>query len=286
MNLVNQLAATITGKEGLSDCSIEELEQLVRRHPAFGPGHLLLAKKLEREQSPHYRNVADKLSLFVSNPLWLANLLDKEDVEIDPIAASGEPIEPISPNEPITAEQEQPFTTEEVVARAEPEADTMMEEFSDTEEDGVADDQDQPALQIRIPELKIEAINPETAELSFEPYHTVDYFASQGIRVREEERPKDRFSEQLKSFTDWLKTIKKVPVTEIVTAANSSEERKVEQMAEKSITDREVVTEAMAEVWEKQGDRVKAEAIYRKLSLLDPGKSSYFAAKIEHLKQQ
>jgi len=46
-----------------------------------------------------------------------------------------------------------------------------------------------------------------------------------------------------------------------------------------------VVTEAMAEVWEKQGNAVKAQELYEKLSLLDPAKSAYFAAKIEHLKQ-
>jgi hypothetical protein len=45
------------------------------------------------------------------------------------------------------------------------------------------------------------------------------------------------------------------------------------------------VTEAMAEVWEKQGNTIKALELYEKLSLLDPSKSSYFAAKIEHLKQ-
>ena len=55
-------------------------------------------------------------------------------------------------------------------------------------------------------------------------------------------------------------------------------------MAESSINDREVVTEAMAEVWEKQGNHAKAVEIYQKLSLLNPAKSSYFAAKIEQLK--
>ena len=41
----------------------------------------------------------------------------------------------------------------------------------------------------------------------------------------------------------------------------------------------------MAEVWKKQGNKAKAEEIYDKLSLLDPAKSSYFAAKIEELKK-
>lgn len=285
MNLVNQLTAVITGKEDLSACSIEELQQLVRRHPAFGPGHLLLAKKLEGEDSSAYRSAIDTLSLYVPNPLWLTNLLSGEADGVEPVEHPIESIQPLSSDDFITAEQERPFTKEEVVVQAEPKNVAPIEAQSDNEEVVETVEEGQPELTIRIPELRIEPIDPETAELSFEPYHTVDYFASQGILVREEERPKDRFSEQLKSFTDWLKTIKKVPVTEIVAASTASDERKVEQMAEKSITDREVVTEAMAEVWEKQGDRSKAAAIYRKLSLLDPAKSSYFAAKIEHLKQ-
>ncbi len=89
---------------------------------------------------------------------------------------------------------------------------------------------------------------------------------------------------QLKSFTEWLKTMKRVPVIEIA-SPDSGGEQKVEQMAEFSLAERHVITEAMAEVWEKQGNRAKAKEIYRKLSLLDPAKSSYFAAKIEELRK-
>jgi hypothetical protein len=41
----------------------------------------------------------------------------------------------------------------------------------------------------------------------------------------------------------------------------------------------------MAEVWKKQGNTAKAIDIYNKLSLLDPSKRVYFAAKIEELKK-
>lgn len=137
-----------------------------------------------------------------------------------------------------------------------------------------------------LPVLKIEPFNPETAKLSFEPYHTVDYFASLGIKFREEEKPKDRFGQQLRSFTEWLKTLKKVPETAGgAPTASGPEDKKVTQMATHSLTGKEVVTEAMAEVWEKQGNHEKAIETYRKLSLLNPSKSAYFAAKIDHLKQ-
>ena len=142
--------------------------------------------------------------------------------------------------------------------------------------------ENQPKLEI--PKLKIEPIDLSKTELTFEPYHTIDYFASQGIKPKEEEKPKDSFTKQLKSFTEWLKVMKRLPVSEITADISPADEKKVEKMAETSINDREVVTETMAEVWEKQGNAQKATEIYRKLSLLNPGKSSYFAAKIEQLK--
>lgn len=120
----------------------------------------------------------------------------------------------------------------------------------------------------------------------FEPYHTVDYFASQGIRYTEEEKPRDKFGLQLKSFTDWLKTMKKLPVSEISKTVEAQSEKKVEQMAEQSLSEREVLTESMAEVWIKQGNPEKALEVYQKLSLLEPSKSVYFAAKIEALQKK
>jgi hypothetical protein len=123
----------------------------------------------------------------------------------------------------------------------------------------------------------------ESNELLFEPYYTVDYFASQGIQYKPEEAPTDKFGQQLKSFTDWLKVMKKLPLTEIGKSVDPKEERKVEQIAGQSLSSEEVVTEAMAEVWIKQGNLAKAKEIYQKLSLLEPSKSAYFASKLSGL---
>jgi hypothetical protein len=119
----------------------------------------------------------------------------------------------------------------------------------------------------------------------FEPFHTVDYFASQGIRLsKAESEPKDKLGRQLKSFTDWLKTMKKLPQASMDALLTEKEESKVVADAIHSIETKEVVTEAMAEVFEKQGLHEKAVQVYQKLSLLNPAKSTYFAAKIDALK--
>ena len=119
----------------------------------------------------------------------------------------------------------------------------------------------------------------------FEPYHTVDYFASQGIKLSKlEANSKDKLGRQLKSFTEWLKSMKKLPQASIDKILSENEESKVVADANHSIEKKDVITEAMAEVFEKQGMRNEAAGLYQKLSLLNPAKSAYFAAKIEALK--
>jgi hypothetical protein len=89
----------------------------------------------------------------------------------------------------------------------------------------------------------------------------------------------------LKSFTEWLKTMKKLP--QKMTEPSPSDEAIdaiIEVSAAHSIEDKEVLTETMAEVLIKQGKSEKAAEVYRKLSLLNPDKSAYFAARIEQLK--
>jgi hypothetical protein len=133
-------------------------------------------------------------------------------------------------------------------------------------------------------EQKVEA---ELPPLQFQSYHTIDYFASQGIRLQQKEMGNDRFGQQLKSFTDWLKSMKKLPQVASDNAGDAGEndrERSVVHIAQDSIKEKEVVTETMAEVWLKQGNKAKAIEVYHKLSLHDPSKSAYFAAKIEQIK--
>ena len=120
--------------------------------------------------------------------------------------------------------------------------------------------------------------------ISFEPLHTSDYFASVGIKLSEEVKPGDKLGKQLKSFTDWLKTMKKIHNDQLPPQSEQSV-IVIQKMAEKSNTEDEVLTEAMADVLLQQGKSAKAIEVYKKLSLLNPSKSAYFAAKIDHIKK-
>lgn len=140
-----------------------------------------------------------------------------------------------------------------------------------------------PKVETENAETMLGATEPDE-ELKFEPYHTIDYFASQGIKYEQEENPTDKFGKQLKSFTAWLKTMKRLPKAGLESEMSDITEAAIQSIAEHSIEEKEVITEAMAEVLVLQGKTDKAVELYNKLSLLNPSKSAFFAARIEQIK--
>ena len=126
----------------------------------------------------------------------------------------------------------------------------------------------------------------QDAKLDFErePYYTIDYFASQGIKADLSQMPQDRLTRQLLTFTDWLKKMKVVSPNPQDLGTNPELENAIKQIAQTSNEAKEIATETMAEVFVKQGKIDKAVQLYIKLSFLDPKKSSYFASKIQQLK--
>lgn len=293
---MTQLSTALTSKTDLAQLSLSELQQLAGQYPYWGPVQVLIAGKLAQEGSEELNDQLERSMLYLTNPLRLQQLLKPEPFltpDDDTDAADETWTVAVTNDQPaittpaFAAELEQPATVEEVV---------IQEEKNDTV--SIEENKEEQAPEVPVTAVHVDEPSPAktgqviptlpgmenaSMELSFEPYHTVDYFASQGIRIREEDKNPDRFSRQLRSFTEWLKTMKRLPTGEAV-VGSPTDERKVVQLAEHSIQDRDVLTEAMAEVWEKQGDYAQAIRIYEKLSLLDPGKSSYFAAKIDQLK--
>jgi|GEM_PF-2635706 len=125
--------------------------------------------------------------------------------------------------------------------------------------------------------------NTETI-VPIDPYYTVDYFASQGIKLILNDNG-DQLARNLKSFTQWLKHMKKLgPEDTPGRQGDKMEEDMVIKIADFSNIQREVITETMADVLVKQGKIEKAVQVYIKLSFLQPDKSAYFANQIKILK--
>lgn len=202
--------------------------------------------------------------------------------------------EPIQPEEPIL-DEEPPFVLDEAAAEETP-ADTATPPAEPVAPTAghvvpvspVAESPAPASLEAQppVPASSVAqppAPTPASQDLLFEPYHTIDYFASQGIKLTLDENPSDALGRQLKSFTEWLKTMRRLPQKEREVVPDRVAEEAIQTYAAHSIEGRDVLTETMAEVLAKQGMREKARAVYEKLSLLNPDKRAYFAAKIEQL---
>ena len=239
------------------------LQQVTKAYPYFSLAHFFLLKNTDPKNSD-YPTVAASTSLHINNAFLLFTQLQKTTVE--------EGIDLPEINQP----------TQEVLAEAAESSSVSNQEKEAQDKEwspAVAEQSsNETAPLINIPKPIVETAD----SLVFEPLHTSDYFASQGIKLSQDPLPTDKLGKQLKSFTEWLKTMKKVH--DATPLENDFVDSSVQHLAEISNKDAEVMTETMAEVFLQQGKKNKAKEIYVKLSLLNPHKSAYFAAKLENLK--
>ncbi|MBK8608755.1 MAG: hypothetical protein IPL84_02065 [Chitinophagaceae bacterium] len=294
--------------------TVEFLKRVTADYPYFSPAQFYLLQQ-SKSDSVDFEKQALKTNLLFNSPHWLHFQLatvDKEEQfnETEPV----QPVEAVMPENiidpPAVAENfdgvEEPGDVEvEQVAlpadngafadenkQAEPLVEiapvsiveSALQMADESPDDTDLPEQTEPGLEPMHIELKMpEQKNNLHEAMLFEPMHVVDYFASQGIKLSEDVQAGDKLGKQLKSFTEWLKTMKKVHEADASVPAAETDEN-IQTLAENSNTEAEVITESMAEVFARQGKLSKARELYQKLSLLNPAKSTYFAAKIENLK--
>jgi hypothetical protein len=300
----------------LSEISQENLEEFKQTYPYSAIGYLLSAR-LKKEKGEPFTDDANKAALFINNPLWLHALLNEQYTSdtnpfIIPVNKSNPPvvvaIQSKQSEESITKEVHPQVETEfvpiKVNAEEELVSEVVLSPIIDEEAsnlpnhfDEIAGEESKPVLEstetsffteppiVNEPDPKVKlSTEPLLPEIAFEPYHTIDYFASQGIKLKLEDLKDDQFSRQLKSFTEWLRTMKRISPVQESAAASNKEEEETSFTSTDQVEETDIATEAMAEVWLKQGQKNRALAIYHKLSLQNPAKSHYFASKIENLK--
>lgn len=271
------IAARIFRKEAYSDVSIADISSFIEQNPYAPIGHVLLAEKTKK-QNTAADNSAEKAMLYANDPMWINYLLQytAPAPQIIPRTEKINETENTSAAPPVVPDSEKPGDEEPAIKEV---------QITNVQVHAAEDLPLPPTEQLAPPAVDAPKVAEE--ELLFEPYHTIDYFASQGIKLKGEELEKDRFGKQLKSFTEWLKTMKKVqPAAVAITKEKEAApvDPEIEENASASIQNEEVLTEAMAEVWLKQGNKQKAIQIYQKLSLQNPSKNGYFASKISQIK--
>ena len=284
--------------------------QIAEAHPYFSVAQYYLLLQTDKESS-NYSKQAAKTSLLFNNPFWLQfqlgnTLLDNTNEDIASLSniTISEKIELVNaipieqkndfPEIIQVEKQEAEITTEielnntdqrlEIINTPEPvshfnEGITPLVNDIEQEDDSLSDQRISPF------NFKFNLNTSEVTEdkITFEPLHTSDYFASLGIKLSGKILHSDKLGKQMKSFTEWLKEMKKLQPDQLPLQSEQAD-LTIQKLAEASNLGDEVETEAMAEVLIQQGKKQKALNVYKKLSLLDPSKSAYFAAKINQLK--
>lgn len=268
-------------KNTLQEIPVEALQDLTAEYPYFALGQYLLSSKLQQGDEKAFEKQFQKTLVYFHNPLWLKYQLPGKQIERQtPVLVQDAPVFSANPFLNTETQPVEHDLIEAVVLRQEADYSTPTETSDALEAAVVA-----PSAEITTVSKDSENQTIQRDEpFIFHAYHTVDYFASQGIKLRAEAPQADKLGKQLKSFTEWLKTMRRLPETSVVEILHKINEGEIAQIAAHSLEEKEVLTEAMAEVLVKQGKLDKARELYGKLSLLNPHKSTYFAAKIEDLK--
>lgn len=295
MNLNQEKALFhLTGKLTLSQIAPETLQQLVDEAPYFAPVHFFqTAQKQIQDRSDDWKNSLQHTQLYFTNPLWLSLQLSGLEKEMAKSAdKTSNKIPDVHPELIETLpDQTSLLSFKENILQPDPELpgtpDQKAGTDTDPDPDKTADSKIADILSSQLADFK-KPIDPNATldiDADRKRMHTIDYFASQGIKIDLNAIPQDKLTTHLRKFTDWLKQMKTIQggsVTELV--SNPEMEKAVYENAKISNESREIVTEAMAEVLMQQGQTEKAIQLYIKLSFINPEKSSYFAAKIEQLK--
>jgi hypothetical protein len=260
------------------------IESVVREWPWFIPVRLMDAVR-QHQYAPFSDKVLNTLKLYGGN--WISSYSLLTD--------NGEAAE----RKKAMAELEAILTEEE-----------MDEVRQSMEADNLEDEEEGDAT-------------PQTEDISTEqpliqPLYTEDYFRYEGIDVKQEEPAPTTQEEEraaqpqtlmvVMSFAEWLNHFKTKSQKEQEEAQEKSALRsmwqreklaaamedepeeipeEVFEMAVSSITkEDDIVSESLAQIYEKQEKWSAAAEMYRKLALKYPSKSTYFASRAEAAKKR
>ena len=255
-------------RESMDEMTLDELKRQAEDFPYSSIIHYLYTCKLKSQYHLDFPEAVTKTALFFDDSSWLNYQLSEESEKGNFRKINYD-------------SQFNNISEDEIVE----EVDAVEEK--NYENKGVIHD---PAIVEPIVANDLNDVKPapspktnEDLEIPLTPYHTIDYFASLGIKINMDS-DKDELSLKVKSFTAWLKTMKRLqPGAETVTIKDI--QSILDTQNEKENQSEAVLTEAMAEVYLKQGLREKAIEVYDKLSLQNPPNSHIFADKISQIKE-
>ncbi len=271
-------------RESMDEMTLDELKSHAEAFPYSSIIQFLYTCKLKSQYHLDFPEAVSKTALFFDDSSWL-NYQLREEGEKGNFRKILYGSQHNDTNEVEGVEEVEEVEGLNLPAEGR-EVEGVEEVDFDENEGGFHD----PAIVQAIEKIELQDPNTNPAsgtnkdfEFQLTPYHTIDYFASLGIKINMENE-KDELSLKVKSFTAWLKTMKRlqpgpetVTVKDIQSILNTQNDKENQPEA--------ILTEAMAEVYLKQGLREKAIDVYDKLSLQNPLNSHKFADKISQIKE-
>lgn len=299
---IEYISQVLNEPHAITEADHESIESLVDSYPYFVPARYMQAAERHKNK-PFDGFMMSTMKLYDGNWLLFHEFLKKSlgDREVEVVYEAPAPA--TYHTDELVAEQNDVYTVE-------PEFDAVLEETPDP----IQDDDRSKGFVFEAPAFKEEPnmVAPEDETLIL-PVYTEDYFLHQGVQVSndipaevEQQGEMDDEAKSLMvvmSFTEWLnhfktrserareeeedqRALKTMWQKEKLVAALEEENEeipeKVFQMAVNSITkEDDLASESLADIYVKQGKYDAAIDMYKKLSLRNPQKSSYFARRID-----
>jgi len=284
---MHALEPKILEKLGISnltkEAAIQQLTNITEQFPNFAIAHLILARHLKANNSSAYQQQAQKTALFFPNIFWLKFQLENtfENSKFSTLPAlQGFHFDHIKQEKETIPVNITQSTDDSVYVK-----DEVDENATETE--AIVDSKIGKILEQQLANFNKPVDANTELVIENEPFHTIDYFGSQGIKpTKIEQASIANLEHKVHKFTDWLKQMKRISSSPTDLGTTIEAEKLVSNIAEKSNKIDDIITEAMAAVYVKQGRIDKAINTYEKLSFLNPEKSIYFANQIKILKEK
>jgi hypothetical protein len=184
-----QIFESLFGRNFSDEANTTFLKKITEQHPYFSPARFFLLEKLQ-DTTVAFETEAVKTNILFNNPHWLNFQLHQTKSIV------------VAEEEKMLASMDKPLEVESA------EVDDSPDNTDEPSPDSYQQEKEiEPMhIELKMPEQKVNL----TEAMLFEPMHMVDYFASQGIKLNDDVHKGDKLGKQLKSFTEWLKTMKKV----------------------------------------------------------------------------
>ena len=270
------LVQSLFEKESLEEMTLDEFRRIADQYPYSSIVQFLYSCKLKSVYHLDFPEQVTHTALFFSSPQWLHyQLSDESEKGNFRLTQYDRHFNNIS--------EDIPVELPETLAVDEDDENNWDNALPENEAEQTIIDEPFLSLDME-PELIEAPVSLATSStIPIEPYHTVDYFASQGIKTNLND-PQDELGKKVKTFTAWLKTMKRLQPAEEISEIEDNDEE-IDSGFDQPLNTEIIATEAMAEVYLKQGLTQKAIEVYAKLSLQNPANSHIFAAKIIQIKE-